>query len=168
ALDTLFDILIQDRGQTDAIYFIMDDSDVRAAVTSPLTSICTDSSARAVDGPLSNAIGHPRGWGAFPRILAQYVRDGNLLTLEDAIHKMTGKPAARLGLDQRGLLRTGYIADLVLFDPETVRDRATYEESRQYPDGIPYVIVNGQIVVDQGRHTGRLAGRPLRKLANSI
>lgn len=168
ALDTLFDILLQDNGQTDAIYFTMDEHDVRLAAVSPLTSFCTDSSARATDGPLSNAIGHPRGWGAFPRVLAQYVREQRILTLEAAIHKMTGKPATRLSLNQRGLLRTGYFADLVLFDPETVQDRATYEESRQYPDGIPYVIVNGQIVVDQGRHTGRLAGRPLRKITNSI
>jgi dihydroorotase/N-acyl-D-amino-acid deacylase len=162
-VDAICEILLADRGQTDAIYFVMDEADVRAVLAAPFTSLCTDSSARATDGPLSKALAHPRGWGAFPRVLAKYVRDEKLLTLETAIHKMTGLPAARLGLKGRGILNAGFFADLVLFDPETVQDRATYEESRRYPDGIPYVLVNGRVVVDSGEHTGRLAGVPLRR-----
>jgi N-acyl-D-amino-acid deacylase len=161
-VDAVCDILLADRGQTDAIYFVMDEGDMRAALAAPFTSICTDSSARATDGPLSNAIAHPRGWGSFPRIMARYVRDEGLMSLETAISKMTGTPAARLGLSDRGILRPGCFADLVIFDPSTVQDRATYEESR-YPDGIPYVLINGEVVVDGGEHTGRLAGRPLIK-----
>lgn len=162
-LDVLFDLLLADNGRIDAIYFIMDETDVRTALCAPFTSICTDSSARAVDGPLADAIGHPRGWGSFPRILGNYVREEKLMSLESAVHKMTGMPAARVGLPDRGRLAAGYFADIVIFDPETVAEQSTYEESRRYPIGIPYVIVNGQIVVDSGEHTGRLAGRPLIK-----
>jgi N-acyl-D-amino-acid deacylase len=168
ALEVLLDMLLADRGRTDALFFVMSEEDLRAALAAPFTSICTDSSARAIDGPLSSAIGHPRGWGAFPRVLSRYVRDEQLFDLETAVHKMTGLPAACLGLSERGILRAGNFADLVLFDQGTVRDRATYEESRQYPSGISYVFVNGQLVVDQGQHTGRLAGRPLLKLAALI
>jgi N-acyl-D-amino-acid deacylase len=104
----------------------------------------------------------PRTYGSFPRILGQFVRDEQLLSLEEAVRKMTGAPAARLGLHDRGLLRDGYAADLVVFDPARVRSNATYDEPRQYPDGIEHVAVNGQLVVDGGRHTGALPGRALR------
>ena len=161
--EILFDLLLKDGASTDAIYFVMDEADVRAALSAPFTSICTDSSARAVDGPLADAIGHPRGWGSFPKILGQYVREEKLLTVETAIHKMTGLPAQRVGLEDRGLIRAGYCADIVIFDPATIADQSTYEESRRYPLGISHVIVNGQIVVEKGEHTGRLAGRPLIK-----
>ena len=105
----------------------------------------------------------PRTYGSFPRILGQFVREERLLSLEEAVRKMTGAPAARLGLRDRGLLRDGYAADLVVFDPERVRNLATYDEPRRYPEGIEYVAVNGELVVDEGRHTGRLAGRALRR-----
>jgi N-acyl-D-amino-acid deacylase len=104
----------------------------------------------------------PRTYGSFPRILGQFVRDEQLLSLEEAVRKMTGAPAARLGLKDRGLLRDGYVADLVVFDPARIRSNATYDEPRRYPDGIEYVIVNGEPVVDAGRHTGALPGRALR------
>lgn len=161
--DTLFELLLADNGSTDAIYFTMDEIDVRTALASPLTSVCTDSSARAVDGPLADAIGHPRGWGSFPKILGQYVREERLLSLESAVHKMTGLPAQRLGLTDRGLVKTGYFADLAIFDPATIADRSTYQESRRYPLGIEHVLINGQWVVAHGQYTGRLAGRPLTK-----
>ena len=105
----------------------------------------------------------PRTYGSFPRILGQFVRDEQLLSLEEAVRKMTSAPAARLGLCDRGLLRDGYAADLVVFDPARVRSNATYDEPRQYPDGIEYVAVNGQLVVDAGVHTGALPGRALRR-----
>jgi N-acyl-D-amino-acid deacylase len=105
----------------------------------------------------------PRTYGSFPRILGQFVRDEQLLSLEEAVRKMTGAPAARLGLNERGLLRDGYAADVVVFDPARVRSNATYDQPRQYPDGIDYVAVNGELVVDAGLHTGALPGRALRR-----
>jgi dihydroorotase/N-acyl-D-amino-acid deacylase len=161
-LDALFDFIIADHGQTGAIFFMMQESDMQAALKSPLVSICTDSGSRATDGPLAGSKSHPRGWGTYPRILGRYVRDQNLMPLELAIHKMTGLPAGNVGLKQRGLIREGYFADLTIFDPRTVIDRATFEDPNQYPVGINYVIVNGQLEVDSGKRTPALAGRPLR------
>jgi N-acyl-D-amino-acid deacylase len=115
------------------------------------------------DGILVGEQPHPRGWGTFPRYLAVYVRELGILSLEDAIRKFTSLAAQRLGLPDRGLLRPGMAADLVCFDPETVRDTATYEDPKRYPEGIPYVAVNGRLVVDDGRHTGDLPGRALRR-----
>jgi N-acyl-D-amino-acid deacylase len=161
-LDALLDFIIADHGQTGAIFFMMQESDMQSALKSPFVSICTDSGARAKDGPLAGSKSHPRGWGSYPRILGRYVRDEKLMPLEMAIHKMTGLPAANVGLQQRGLLRPGYFADITIFDPKTIIDRATFEEPNQYPVGINYVIVNGQIEVDNGERTPVLAGRVLR------
>jgi dihydroorotase/N-acyl-D-amino-acid deacylase len=161
-LDALFDLVLADHGQTGAIYFMMSEDDMRAAMRAPFVSFCTDSGARANDGPLAGAKSHPRGWGSYPRILGRYVRDQRLLTLAQAIHKMTGLPAARVGLHDRGLLRAGSYADITIFDPKTVIDRATFEIPNQHPEGIKYVIVNGQISVDDGKRTPALAGRALR------
>jgi N-acyl-D-amino-acid deacylase len=161
-LEALFDFIIADHGQTGAIYFMMNEADMKAALRSPFVSICTDNGARAADGPLAGSKSHPRGWGSYPRILGRYVRDEKLMSLEFAIHKMTGLPAANLGLKQRGLLRQGYFADITIFDPKTVIDRATFEEPNQYPTGINFVIVNGQIEVDNGQRTKALAGKVLR------
>jgi N-acyl-D-amino-acid deacylase len=161
-LDALFDFLIADHGQTSAIFFMMTESDMQAALRAPFVSICTDSGARATDGPLAGSKSHPRGWGTYPRILGHYVRDEHLMPLEYAIHKMTGLPASNVGLKNRGLLREGYFADITIFDPKTVIDRATFEEPNQYPVGINFVIVNGQIEVDKGTRTPALAGRVLR------
>ena len=149
-LDALLDFIIADHGQTGAIFFMMKESDMQAALKSPFVSICTDSGARATDGPLAGSKSHPRGWGTYPRILGKYVRDEKLMPLEFAIHKMTGLPASNVGLKQRGLIREGYFADLTIFDPKTVIDRATFAEPNQYPVGINFVIVNGQVEVDHG------------------
>ncbi|HZE63616.1 MAG TPA: D-aminoacylase [Pyrinomonadaceae bacterium] len=161
-LDALLDFIIADHGQTGAIFFMMSESDMKAALKSSFVSICTDNGARATDGPLAGSKSHPRGWGTYPRVLGRYVRDEHLMPLEFAIHKMTGLPAANVGLQQRGLLREGYFADITIFDPKTVIDRATFEDPNQYPIGINYVIVNGQIEVDSGQRTPALAGRVLR------
>ena len=161
-LDALLDFIIADHGQTGAIFFMMQESDMQAALKSPFVSICTDSGARAIDGPLAGSKSHPRGWGTYPRILGRYVRDQKLMSLEFAIHKMTGLPASNLGLQRRGLLHAGYFADVTIFDPKTVIDRATFEEPNQHPVGINFVIVNGQIEVDGGKRTPALAGRVLR------
>src|ERR1051325_9046502 len=119
-LDALFDLILADNGQTSAIYFMMSEDDMRAAMQAPFVSFCTDSGSRATDGPLAGSKSHPRGWGSYPRILGRYVRDEKLLSLETAIHKMTGMPAARVGLRDRGLIREGMFADITVFDPGKV------------------------------------------------
>ncbi len=161
-LDALFDFIIADHGQTGAIFFMMKESDMQAALKSPFVSICTDNGARATDGPLAGSKSHPRGWGTYPRILGRYVRDQHLMTLELAIHKMTGLPAGNLSLKSRGLVREGYFADITIFDPKTVIDRATFEDPNQYPLGINFVVVNGELEVDNSQRTPVLAGRVLR------
>lgn len=161
-LDALLDFIVADHGQTGAIFFMMNEDDMKAALKSPFVSICTDTGARATDGPLSGGRSHPRGWGSYPRILGRYVREEKLMSLETAIHKMTGMSATKVGLQQRGFLREGYFADITIFDPKSVIDRATFEQPHQYPVGINFVIVNGQLEVDNGKRTPALAGRALR------
>jgi dihydroorotase/N-acyl-D-amino-acid deacylase len=162
ARDAVMDLVIADHGETDCIIAIMDEQDVRTALKDPLVSIGTDSGARAEDGPLAASKSHPRGWGSFARILGHYVRDEKLLTLEEAIRKMTSQPAGRVGLQDRGLLRTGMAADLTVFDPATIRDVATFADPNHYAVGVKHVYVNGQAVVTDGAITGARPGRPLR------
>lgn len=162
AVDALLDIVVADQGNTSKITFSMDEDDVRAALRHPLVSICTDSGASATDGIFSKERNHPRGWGSAPRILGRYVREEKLLTLEEAVRKMTSLPASRMRLHDRGLVRPGFYADVVAFDPKTVMDRSTYENPWQYSAGIPFVAVNGQLVVDEGKITAARPGRVLR------
>ena len=161
-VDALLDVVIADQGNTSKITFSMDEGDVRAALRHPLVSMCTDSGASATDGIFSKERNHPRGWGSAARILGRYVREEKLLPLEEAVRKMTSLPATRMHLQDRGLVRPGYFADLVAFDPTTVIDRSTYENPWQYSAGIPYVAVNGQLVVDDGKITAARPGRVLR------
>jgi dihydroorotase/N-acyl-D-amino-acid deacylase len=140
----------------------MNEDDVRTALRSPLVSVGTDSGAKAIDGPMSESKSHPRGWGSFPRILGRYVRDEHLLRLEDAIRKMTSQPAARVHLDDRGILRPGMAADITVFDPATIRDLATFEQPAQYSIGVKYVLVNGRAVIFDGQITSERPGRALR------
>jgi N-acyl-D-aspartate/D-glutamate deacylase len=140
----------------------MSEDDVRAAVAHPLVSMCTDSGAKAEDGIYSEEKSHPRAWGSAARILGRYVREEKLLTLEEAVRKMTSLPASRMGIADRGILRPGMAADVVLFDPATVIDRSTYADPLHYSTGIPYVCVNGQLVVDGGRITTARPGRALK------
>jgi N-acyl-D-aspartate/D-glutamate deacylase len=160
--DAVMDLVIADRGETDCIIAIMDEQDVRTALKDPLVSIDPDSGARAEDGPLAESKSHPRGWGTFARILGHYVRDEKLLTLEDAVRKMTSQPAARVGLLDRGILRPGMAADVTVFDPATIRDVATFEDPNHYAVGVKHVFVNGQAVVKDGAITDARPGRPLR------
>ncbi|HDL64889.1 MAG TPA: D-aminoacylase, partial [Proteobacteria bacterium] len=120
--------------------------------------IGSDASARADYGLLSRGKPHPRTFGTFPRVLGEYVRRG-VLSLEEAVHKMTGLPAEKLGLKDRGVIREGAAADLVIFNPKKIKDRATCQNPQLYPEGIEYVIVNGKIVLEAGEHTGKLSGR---------
>jgi dihydroorotase/N-acyl-D-amino-acid deacylase len=160
-LDALLDLVIADRGNTGRVTFSMSEEDVRAALAHPLVSMGTDSGAKAEDGILSREKSHPRAWGSASRILGHYVRDEKLLPLEEAVRKMTSLPASRMGLADRGILRPGMAADVVAFDPATVRDRSTYADPIHYSEGIPFVMVNGRLVVDGGRITEERPGRPL-------
>ena len=159
--DVIMDLVAADRAHTANIVFIMDDRDVRTALASPLVALGTDSGAEAEDGIFSQEKSHPRAWASAPRILGHYVRDEKLLSLEEAVRKMTSLPASRMGLADRGIVRPGMAADLVVFDPLKVRDVATYTDPLHYSAGIPYVAVNGQLVVDGGKITDARPGRPL-------
>ena len=160
--DAVIDIVLADRANAGCILLIMDEKDVRAALAHPLVSFGTDSPAKATDGPLSHETSHPRGWGSAARILGYYVREEKVLRLEEAIRKMTSFAAEAAGLPDRGLLKPGFAADLVVFDPETVGSKATFESPNQYAVGFRYVAVNGVLVVDEGKHTGKTPGQPLR------
>jgi dihydroorotase/N-acyl-D-amino-acid deacylase len=160
--DALMDLVIADHGETSCIISIMTEEDVRTALQHPLVSIDTDSETRAEEGPLSVSKSHPRAWGTFPRILGKYVRDEKLLTLEEAIRKMTSRPAARVGLSDRGILRPGMAADITVFDPATIRDVSTFEDPNHYSVGVRYVLVNGRAVIDEGAITAERPGRILR------
>jgi N-acyl-D-amino-acid deacylase len=149
--------LLDEEGQgLFVVLFMMDEADVRTVLAHPTTMIGTD-------GIDAGSKPHPRAFGTYPRILETYVREERLLTIEAAIHKMSGMPAAKFNLTRRGLIREGCFADLVLFDPATVADRATYQDPRRSPAGMPYVFVNGVAVVREGAHTHARAGRPLRR-----
>ena len=140
----------------------MDEDDVRTALKHPLVGVGTDSGAKATDGKLSESKSHPRAWGSFPRILGHYVRDEHLLTLEEAVRKMTSKAAARVHLTDRGVLRPGIAADITVFDPATIRDVSTFEDPNRYAAGVRHVFVNGTRVVADGAITEARPGRPLR------
>jgi N-acyl-D-amino-acid deacylase len=130
----------------------------------PWCSIGSDGLAYATEGILRRGNPHPRSFGTFPRVLGVYVRERGLLRLEDAVRKMTSQNAAKLGLTDRGLLRPGNFADITVFDAERVIDKSTYNQPFQYSEGIEYVVVNGQVVLDQGKHTGARPGRALRQV----
>ena len=160
--DAVMDLVVADRAQASVIISIMTEDDVEAALKDPLVAVGTDSGARAEDGRLSENKSHPRGWGSFPRILGKYVRDEHLLSLEDAIRKMTSRPATRVGLTDRGILRPGMAADVTIFDPATIHDVATFTDPTHYSVGVRWVLVNGRVVVRDGTITNERPGRALR------
>jgi len=166
-VDALSDLLVSEGGSAEAIYFSMSEADVEWAMKQPWVGIGSDGSAVT---PEMTFVGkpHPRFYGTFPRVLGVYVREKKALTLPDAVRKMTALPAAITGLSDRGLLRPGMAADITLFDPQTVKDKATFENPLQYPVGIRYVVVNGVVVIDQGQHTGAKPGRVLRGRGRKI
>jgi N-acyl-D-aspartate/D-glutamate deacylase/arylsulfatase A-like enzyme len=163
SLDVLFDLLIEEGGSVSTVYAHHTEADMNLALKQPWCSIGSDGSAYSIEGELRRGNPHPRNFGTFPRVLGVYVREQKLLTLEDAVRKMTSLNAAKLGIRDRGLLREGMHADVTLFDPATVIDKATYTAPFAYNEGIEYVIVNGQVVLDRGQHTGAKPGRVLRK-----
>ena len=161
-MDALFDLLIEDQGYTGVADFGMSEDDVALALQQPWTSICNDSSGASPEGLLAQEHPHPRAYGAFPRILRKYVREEKKLSLEDAIRKFSALPAQRMRLTNRGVLKAGMWADVVVFDPATIKDVATFAEPNQLSQGMEYVLVNGGLVIDQGRMTGVLPGKVLR------
>ena len=160
--DVVIDIVLADRANASCILSIMDEQDVRTALAHPLVSFDCDSQGKAQDGPFAGETSHPRGWGSAARILGYYVREQKLLRLEEAVRKMTSLAAQAAGIPDRGLVKVGFRADLTLFDPNTVAARATFENPNQYSAGIPYVAVNGVLVVDGGRITDARPGQALR------
>jgi N-acyl-D-amino-acid deacylase len=161
-LDALFDLLIEDKGSTGVAVFGMSEPDVVLALQQPWVSFDNDSSGASPDGILGQEHPHPRAYGTFPRILRKYVREEKKLTLEDAIRKSSALPAQRMRLTDRGVLKAGMWADVVVFDPATIRDLATFENPNQLSQGMEYVLVNGVAVIDQGKQTGALPGKVLR------
>jgi N-acyl-D-amino-acid deacylase len=161
-IDALFDLLIQDDAYTYVAVFGMSEDDVALALEQPWVSVDNDSGGTAPDGILGQEHPHPRAYGTFPRILRKYVREEKKLRLEDAIRKFSALPAQRMRLVDRGVLKAGMWADLVVFDPETVRDLATFENPNQLSQGMKYVLVNGVPVIDGGKMTDALPGKVLR------
>ncbi|HEX3701962.1 MAG TPA: D-aminoacylase [Vicinamibacterales bacterium] len=156
--DFVFDLLIAERGNVSCVWFIIDENDLKLAMKQPWVSVGSDGSALATSGPLRTGVPHPRNFGTFPRVLGKYVREEHVISLEQAVHKMSGLTASQLHIADRGLIKDGLAADLVIFDPSTVADRATFTDPFQYPVGIDTVIVNGRVVLDGGRHTGERPG----------
>jgi N-acyl-D-amino-acid deacylase len=161
--ETLFDLLIDENGEVTMTVALMDEEDIRRIMNGRYTMIGTDGWGVNPSGIMRHGKPHPRYYGTYPRILGKYVREEGVLTLENAIRKMTSFPAQRLGLLDRGLLKEGMWADVVVFDPKTVRDKATYLDPHQFPEGILHVLVNGQTVVANGKQTERLPGKVLRR-----
>ena len=161
--DTVCDYLIEDRAQTRIVITSISEDDVREMIRTPWVSVGSDGNSVAPYGITGQGKPHPRFYGTFPRVLGHYARDEGLLKLHTAVHKMTGLSATSLGLRRRGFVREGYFADVTVFDPATVAERASYADPHQYAAGIETVIVNGDIVVDAGEHTGALPGTVLRR-----
>jgi N-acyl-D-amino-acid deacylase len=161
-IEGMFDFLLEENGSVPTIYAHHTEEDMNLALSQPWCSIGSDGLAHSIEGPLRRGRPHPRSFGTFPRVLGVYVREKKLLTLEDAVRKMTSLNAGKVGLKDRGVIRPGAFADLTVFDAGRVLDRATYLDPFQYPDGIEVVIVNGKVTVDHGRHTGVRAGQVLR------
>jgi N-acyl-D-aspartate/D-glutamate deacylase len=162
-LDELFDLLIEEGGSVSTVYDHHTEKDMQLAMKQPWCSIGSDGLAYAIDGPLRRGHPHPRSFGTFPRVLGVYVRQLGVLRLEEAVRKMTSQNAVKLGLVDRGLLRPGFFADVTIFDPTRVIDKATYINPFQYSEGIEYVMINGQLVLDRGKHTGAKPGQALRR-----
>jgi N-acyl-D-aspartate/D-glutamate deacylase len=162
-VDAVCDHLVADRGETRILVTSMSAEDVDAITAAPWVLVGSDANALATSGVTGQGKPHPRAYGAHARVLGRYVRERRLLTLEQAVHKMTGGSAAALGVRDRGVLRPGAWADLAVFDPARVADTATDQEPHRYAEGVATVVVNGEVVIDGGDHTGALPGRVLAR-----
>ncbi len=159
---TAMDLIVEDGSRVDTIYFSQSEDVLQRAISLPWVSFCSDEASPAAAGVFLKSNAHPRAYGSFARLLAKYVRDEQVLPLEEAIRKLTGFPAANLKLDRRGLLREGYFADVVVFNPDKIQDHATFVEPHQYATGMIHVFVNGTPVINHGEHTGAKPGRVVR------
>jgi N-acyl-D-amino-acid deacylase len=159
--ETILDLMFEDESRVGAVYFKMTEDNVRKQIALPWVSFGSDGASMATEGVFLNFGTHPRAYGNFARLLGKYVREEHVISLSEAIRKLTSLPAGKLGLDSRGLLKEGYFADVVVFDPRVIADTATFESPHQYAIGMNWVLVNGQIVIDQGRHTDAHPGRAL-------
>lgn len=157
------DLLLEEEGQVSMVCFAMSEDNLKKILSHPLTCLCTDGELASTEGILFRGKPHPRFYGSFPRAIAEYVRREKIMPIEEMIRKMTSVPAEKFRLRRRGRIKEGYLADLVLFDLSRIKDKATYSEPHQYPEGLPYVLVNGQLVVEEEKITGNLAGKILRK-----
>ncbi len=159
----LFDLLIDEEMHTEAIFFSMDEENLKKVLAKSYVMVASDSAATGQDGPLSKGRPHPRGFGTFPRVISRYVREERVLDLETAIKKMTYDPCRKFGIRDRGIIKIGSYADLVLFDPDRIKDIASYDDPKQFPEGIAYVVINGEVAVEKGEITSGRAGRILRR-----
>jgi N-acyl-D-amino-acid deacylase len=160
--ETVIDLVIQDNSRVDAIYFLMSEENIIKQIALPWVSFGSDEQSLAPEGVFLKANPHPRAYGNFSRLLGKYVRDEKIIPLEEAIRRLTHLPAENMKIDRRGMLKEGYFADIVVFDPDRIQDHATYDNPHQYSTGVMHVFVNGQQVLKDGEHTGALPGRIVR------
>jgi len=161
--DTAMDLVVEDDSRVSTIYFLMSEENLKRQIVLPWVSFASDEDTRGIDGVFLKSSAHPRAYGNFARVYAKYVRDDKLLTVEEAVRKMTSLPATNVGIARRGLLKPGYFADVAVFDPATIQDHATFESPRQYATGVSAVWVNGVEVLRDGEHTGAKPGRVVRR-----
>jgi N-acyl-D-amino-acid deacylase len=161
--ETAMDLVIEDDSRVETVYFLMNEDNIRKQIVLPWVSFAADSDAEGIDGVFLRSSTHPRTFGNFVRVYARYVRDEKLLSVPEAVRKMTSLPASNLGIDRRGLLKQGYFADIAVFDPATIQDHATFEKPRQLATGVSEVFVNGVEVIHNGGHTGAKPGRVVKR-----
>jgi N-acyl-D-amino-acid deacylase len=157
--DTAMDLVMQDGSRVGVVYFLMSENNVRSQIALPFMSFGSDAGAPAAEGDFLKSSTHPRAYGNFARLLGAYVRDAKIIKLEEAVRRLTSLPAFNLKIKKRGFLYPGYYADIVIFDPATIADKATYEQPHQYAVGVHHVWVNGVQVLKDGEHTGKFPGR---------
>jgi N-acyl-D-amino-acid deacylase len=162
AEDTIIDLVIEDGSRVATVYFLMSEDNVRLGIAQPWVSFGSDAEAQAPEGVFLKSSTHPRAYGNFARLLGKYTRDEKVLTLEDAVHRLTGLPATNWKLAARGCLKANCYADVVVFDPATIADHATFTAPQQYATGVDHVLVNGVAVIRSGEHTGAKPGRVVR------
>jgi len=160
-VETIMDLILEDRSRVGTVYFLMSEENIKKELRQPWVSLGSDAASMAPEGVFLKSSTHPRAYGNFARLLGKYVREEKVITLTEAVRRLTGLPATNLGLDHRGFLRTGMFADVVVFDPATIADRATFENPHQYAVGVKHVFVNGVQVLKDGEHTGAKPGRAL-------